>query len=88
MAAYMITEILSVKDMALMNEYRQEAGTVAARFGGRFLARAEPCLRLEGEWARVAIVDFPICKLRRSFTSLTTTPPPRRTLRRYGRRFL
>ena len=59
MAAYMITEILSVRDIDSMNEYRQKAGTVVAQFGGRFLARAEPCLRLEGEWARVAIVEFP-----------------------------
>jgi len=59
MAAYMITEILSVTDTELMNEYRQKAGSVVARFRGRFVARAEPCLKLEGEWARVAIVEFP-----------------------------
>jgi uncharacterized protein (DUF1330 family) len=58
-SAYMITEILSVTDADLMNEYRSKAGQVVAHYGGRFIARAEPCLRLEGEWARVAIVKFP-----------------------------
>jgi uncharacterized protein (DUF1330 family) len=63
----MITEILSVTDANLMNEYRSKAGQVVAQYGGRFLARVEPCIRLEGEWARVAIVEFPDLRAAQAF---------------------
>jgi len=55
----MITEVLQIRDSQLMAEYREAAAPLIARHGGRFLARSEPCAKLEGDWARVAIVSFP-----------------------------
>ncbi|WP_255352280.1 MULTISPECIES: DUF1330 domain-containing protein [Sphingomonadaceae] len=55
----MITEITSVTDTVLMTEYHEKVAPIIEAFGGRFLARAEPCVALEGEWARVVIIEFP-----------------------------
>jgi uncharacterized protein (DUF1330 family) len=66
MSAYMVVE-LTVKDPAGMDEYRKQTGPIVTRFGGRFMARPEPCLRLEGEWARVAIVEFPDLEAAKAF---------------------
>lgn len=59
MTAYMITEVSNITDPDAMAAYRQGAGPLIQQYGGTFLARAEPCSKLEGEWSRVAVVSFP-----------------------------
>lgn len=50
MAAYLVVDILKVKDEAKLAEYKGKVGPVVSKFGGRYLAAGGPFDVLEGKW--------------------------------------
>jgi uncharacterized protein (DUF1330 family) len=61
MAAYVISEVNEVVDVALMEKYRSLAQVAIAQYGGRYLVRVGAFETLEGAWApkRLIVVEFP-----------------------------
>ena len=59
MAAYFISETLSVSDPDAMEKYRAGVGAVVEQFGGRYVARGAAEV-LEGDWApgRIVMLEF------------------------------
>jgi uncharacterized protein (DUF1330 family) len=59
MAVYMIFNE-QVTDQSLFDQYRQQAGPLIARYGGRFLVRGGDVMPLEGDpkFHRVVVIEF------------------------------
>jgi uncharacterized protein (DUF1330 family) len=59
MAVYMIFNE-QITDQSMFDQYRQQAGPLIARYGGRFLVRGGGVTTLEGdpEFHRVVVVEF------------------------------
>ncbi|HEY8165680.1 MAG TPA: DUF1330 domain-containing protein [Gemmatimonadaceae bacterium] len=60
MAAYLIVEILRVRDEELYADYRSRVSSQLRDFGGEYLARGSAIDRLEGTWQpkRIVVVRF------------------------------
>jgi uncharacterized protein (DUF1330 family) len=52
---------VSIRDSAAMGRYVAEAPATVARFGGRYLVRADTATALEGSWDddRIVVLEFP-----------------------------
>jgi uncharacterized protein (DUF1330 family) len=59
-SAYVISRV-SVRDPAAMERYVAGAPATVARFGGRYLVRANAATALEGSWDddRIVVLEFP-----------------------------
>ena len=59
-SAYVISRV-SIRDSAAMSRYVDQAPATVARFGGRYLVRANTATALEGDWDadRVVVLEFP-----------------------------
>lgn len=58
MAGYLIANI-EVSDPAKFEEYRQKVVPVIEKFGGRYLVRGGDIRRLEGNFERLVVLEFP-----------------------------
>ena len=68
MAAYLIGELVEVKDPAGLAEYRQKVEATLARYGGRFRVAGGKVHPLEGDWQpRLAIIEFESAERARAF---------------------
>jgi uncharacterized protein (DUF1330 family) len=61
MPAYMIVDIVSIKDAALCAQYIDAVAATVSAYGGRYLARGGTITPLSGGWtpARVIVMEFP-----------------------------
>lgn len=60
MAVYWVNTFTSIRDEERLGLYIERAGPAMLAAGGRFLARGEPLIALEGESAlRTTIIEFP-----------------------------
>jgi uncharacterized protein (DUF1330 family) len=61
MAAYIISEVSEVVDVAAMERYRALAEVTIKQYGGSYLVRGGVWENLEGEWEleRTIVVEFP-----------------------------
>lgn len=61
MAAYVVVDILKVKDEAKWAEYRSKVPPIVEKFGGKYLAVGGPFEVVEGNWRPVhpVILQFP-----------------------------
>ena len=60
MAVYWVNTFTSIRDEERLGRYVERAGPAMLAGGGRFLARGEPLVVLEGESAlRTTIIQFP-----------------------------
>ena len=59
MAAYLVAQILGVKDPARFGEYREKVGATIEQYGGRIRAAGGKVDVLEGDWQpTLVIVEF------------------------------
>ena len=60
MAAYVLVDI-NVRDPETYEEYKRLAPPSIAAYGGRYLVRGGPVVRLEGSWSpqRLVVLEFP-----------------------------
>lgn len=61
MAAYIVVDVRTVTDAALMDEYRKQVPATLAKYGGRFLVRGGAHRTVEGDWKpnRLVLLEFP-----------------------------
>lgn len=67
MTAYWVNTFTSITDEARLQAYAKLAGPAMEAAGGRFLARGNPALMLEGSRAlRTTVIEFPSVEAARS----------------------
>ena len=61
MAAYIVVDVRTVTDAALMDEYRKHVADTFTKYGGRFLVRGGAHRVVEGDWKpnRLVLLEFP-----------------------------
>lgn len=61
MSAYCFVDVLRIKDIAKMEEYKRQVGPVVKKFGGRYLVAGGKCDVAEGQWrpTHPVIIEFP-----------------------------
>ena len=61
MAAYIVVDVRTVSDAALMDEYRKQVPATLAKYGGRVLVRGGAHRTVEGDWTpnRLVLIEFP-----------------------------
>jgi len=69
MSAYIIVDIVSVKDPATYEEYKAKAPALVRKHGGEYLVRGGKSAVVEGDWRpnRVVVLRFPDMAAVRSF---------------------
>jgi uncharacterized protein (DUF1330 family) len=60
MPAYVVADI-DVQDPEKFEDYRKQAGSTCAEFGGRYIVRGGKLEALEGDWSprRFVVLEFP-----------------------------
>ncbi len=59
MAAYVIADVLGVRDAAAFRQYQPQARQTVEQYGGRFLVAGAPAEPLEGDWRPgLVIIEF------------------------------
>lgn len=66
MPGYLIANI-EVTDPAKFEEYRQKVMPVIEKFGGRYLVRGGDVRRLEGDFDRLVVLEFPTLEAAQRF---------------------
>ena len=71
MAAYFVVDIVRIKDVGKMADYRNRVVPVVEKFGGRYLAVGGPFEVVEGDWRPTfpVIVQFPSMERARAWYS-------------------